>query len=492
MGDPRDQATDGAQYDPWDIDIEQSVIGACLADNDLIDAVSEILEPEHLYDPAHARMWEMIVYLRTEGAVTPKILYAVMKNDPGVKEVGGLAYMDAMRSAAPARPPVQEFCRILRDLSARRQLRQLGDDIEAALAEGPQYQTTTDITDRAADILGTIVDGTKEGIRRRPVDAADAMDALGRKMEAQASGTAKPGIKTGIEFLNINVGDMMPGDIWFAGARPGMGKSQLATNIARNVAMQGMPSDYYCPEMTEDQLAARIACEVDYDRVAAERLEPMPYRDLIQLRARPDHMERLAYASMRTKEWAKISLFTASMTLEWIEANSRRRARKFPGHRLLVIDHLQLVTVQNLRRGANRTEEQTIITKRLKELAKELGWTVLILSQLSREIESRDDKRPRMPDFREGGSIEQDADVVLGLVRLIRYASEKIKSAKTEEQRTIALGEYDKLIGVLSIAVLKNRAGGEADYHDVFIDEKSSAIRNERGAAVVLEAELPF
>mgnify|MGYP001063823730 CR=1 FL=1 len=479
-------------YVPYDIDLEQAVLGATLRDNDLIDTASEVLGPEHFYDPLHARMFEMINYLRTEGSVTPKILYAVMKNDPGVKETGGLTYFEALHGAAPSLPPIKEYGRILKDLAARRQLIKLGEELIAAQADGPQWETTAALTDRAADMLGEIVDGTKAGERRRPTNSVDAMHTLAQKIEAHQAGTDVHGYLTGIQFIDQHVGRMLPGDLWFDGARPGMAKSQTATNIARNVAMQGMGVDYRCPEMTLDQLSARIACEVDYDRCEAERLEPMPYRDLIQLRAKPEFVERLIFARMRVCDWAQIDLFTASMVLEEIEADSRRRARKYPGHRLLIIDHLQLVTVRDLRRGANRTEEQTIITKRLKELAKELGWTILVLSQLSREIESRDDKRPRMPDFREGGSIEQDADVVLGQVRLIRYAGEKIKQAKNEEQKAVAEAEYDKLLGVLSIAVLKNRAGGDADYHDIFIDEKSSAIRNERGASVVLEAELPF
>lgn len=399
-------------YLPFDVDLEQQVIGSILLENDLIDTISEVLDPAHFYDPFHQRIYEMVCYLRTEGAVTPKILHAVMKNDPAAQEMDIRSYFCALHDSASAFAPVREYGRILKDLAARRSLIKLGEELIAAQGDGPQVESTAAITDRAADILGEIVDGTREGARRRPMGAADAIYGLGKKIENHQTGTVVHGYKTGIDFVDKHVGALMPGDIWFAGARPGMAKSQLATNIARNVAMQGMSSDYYCPEMTLDQLAARIACEVDYDRCAAEQLKPMPYRDFIQLRANTASVERLAMAARRLTEWAPIDLFTASMTLEWIEANSRRRARKYPGHRLLIIDHLQLVTVQNLRRGANRTEEQTIITKRLKELAKEIGWTILVLSQLNRSIEEREDKRPRMQDFREGGCVTGDTLIV--------------------------------------------------------------------------------
>lgn len=484
---------------PSDVELEQELLGACMVDNSNIDIAQEVLDAEHFYDPMHQRLFEMMGVLRADGDdVTPKFLNAVMKHDPGMVTMAklpigsGLNYLFGMMDmAAIGRTPVRQYSLKIKEFYERRRIIEVSTGAADKAFEGLDLHTTSAILDTAIDEFGTLSAGSKTGRRHRPKRLVDAIYELGGRIEERAKTGKRHGVLTGINFIDTNLGGLIPGHLLFAGGRPGMGKSQLATNIARNVAMQGMETDYWCPEMDNDQLAARIACEVDYDRCGGA-YQPMPYKDFVQLHANLEMRERLSDAQLRIQEWAEIELFTGGMTLERLEATSRRRARQRPGHRLLVVDHLQLVHVENLRRGANRTEEQRIITGRLKELAQELDWTILVLSQLSREIESRDDKRPRMQDFREGGSIEEDADGIIGLVRLIRYAGEKIKQAKSEEQRTVALGEYDALIGVLSIAVLKARAGSEADYHDVFIDEKSSAIRNERGATTMFEAELPF
>lgn len=477
---------EGPRFQPYDIELESALLGSLFIDNKFIDAASEILQAEHFYEPLHQRIFDFCTYLISEGPVTPLILHSVMRGDSALAEVGGLSYLVTIAQAAPAIPNVRDYARIIRDLADRRAIIRFGEDLienaHAPLIECP----TGDLAQDAISGLDAILAGSKLGKTRRAVSAADAMDAMLRKIEQQALAERPVGVKTRLDKIDDLIGALLPGKLIFAGARPGMGKSQLATNIGRNVAQAGTPVDYICREMDEDELSARIGCEIDYDRIHADRLKPLIYQDFVHLRATSGMIARMAEANLRLREWPFSLIAISSITLEWVESWARRTARNAPGHRVVVIDHLQHVSVEQLRKSANRNEEQTIITGRLKSLAMELGWTFLVLSQLSRALEERDDKRPRAPDFREGGSIEQDADAIIGLYRPLRYAAEAIKRARNEQQRSEATVAYDDAKGVLEVAMLKNRSGPEADYFQIFIDEKSSVVRNHNpaGAAV--------
>ena len=474
---------------PYDIECEQAVLGACLINNQSTDIASADLEPEHFYDPLHQRLFEMIVHMQTEGVVTPLVIHAVMKHDAGLQEIGGHAYLAGLMQAAPALPNIKGYARILIDLAARRALIKAGEDLVNAAYESPVESPTADIAEKSTEALGAILAHAGPGRRATFISAADATYDMLRRIEEQAVAEKPLGMRTGIGVIDDVVGGLFPGKLVVVAGRPGMAKSQLATNIGRNVAAwtdenrraHGIPVDYLSAEMDVDELAARVACEVDYDRCSAERLEPLAYGDFIQMRATQAAVTRLAEANIRISALDYGFFDVSNLTVEWIESTCRRRSQKNPGHRLVIIDHLQLVHLAALRRGANRNEEQTEITGRLKGLAKKLGITVLLISQLSRDVEKRDDKHPQLSDLRESGSIEQDADVVIGILRPLRYAKEKIRNAKNEDQRTTAIKEYDDAKRVLEIGILKNRGGREADYRRAFIEEKSSAIRDREG-----------
>lgn len=467
---------------PYDIEIEQALLGALIVDNELIDLAGQILQPEHFFDPVHQRLFEMIVYLATEGDVTPLVIHAAMKTDPGLTELKGHAYLAGLAQAAPAMPNVRDYARIVRDLAARRALIRVGEDLVNAAYEAPHAFKTADIADQAMESVTAVVSEGGIGRSKKPVRAADAIYQLMRKIEAQATADKPLGTKCGIKKLDEIMGGFFPGKLIVAGGRPGMGKSILLTNICRGLAMHGAPSDYDSGEMNPDEVSARLGCDVDFDRCWEERVAPLQYREFVQMTATGGMFERMHHAMGMLHEWAPIDIVHmpgTTMTLERIETAARRKAQREPGFRLLGIDHLQLVGIADGRKSANRNEIQTVITGRLKALAEELGWCILALSQLARKVEEREDKHPRMDDFREGGSIEQDADVVIGIYRPLRYAQEAIRQARGEEERTKAIGAYDLAKGVLELAVLKNRSGPEADYFPVFIDEKASAIRGD-------------
>lgn len=474
------------RHDPWDIALEQAVLGGMLVDNRKIDVASAILEPEDFYDPLHQRIFEMSCYLLTEGSVTPPILYAVMKTDVGLEEVGGSSYLLDMAIVGSSSAPIPEYCRIIKDLSSRRNIIALAEGLLADATLPPRETPTSALAEKATDGLNAILLGTSAGAKRRSVKATDALADMLRRIEAQAVAERPHGVRTGIEPLDEIIGGLFPGKLLIVAGRPGMGKSIVGTNIAKNVARRsstepgvpdfGIPVDYLSAEMDNDELSARVGTDIDFDRCAPEGLKPAAYGDFTQMRATGEMVGRLAEANLKLHD-LDLEFFDSNLTLEWIEATCRRRSREKPGHRLVIIDHLQLVSVAELRRGANRNDEQTIITKRLKALARDLGITIIALSQLSREVEKRDDKRPILADLREGGSIEQDADIVIGIMRPILYARAKIQAAKNEEQRSKAIVEYDDAKGVLEAAVLKQRGGRTTNYFRLYIDEKASAIR---------------
>lgn len=466
-------------HEPFDIDVEQALLGICLAENSKIDQAAEMLDGADFYDPLHGRVYDMIVQLQSEeaGEVTPLILHSVMKSDPGVIETGGQAYFDALRAAAPALGNIKDLARIIRDLAQRRGLIKAGGDLAAAAQESPATAPTAQLCDNFQVLVDEIASGTTAHRKRRAVRADEAGRDLLRRIEEQANAETAHGVSTGLEFLDRIIGGLFPGKVLVVAGRPGHGKSILGTNIARAAAAR-IPVDYLSGEMDTDELSARIGCDIDFDRAAAEKLEPLKYGDFVHLKATPGQFERMVLANDIAQDLQLEYFDVSGITLEWIEATCRRRSRQKPGHRLVIVDHLQLVELANARRGANTNEIITVITKRLKALAKELGITILLLSQLSREVEKREDKHPQVSDLREGGSIEQDADVIVGIVRPLLYARQKLQAAKNEEQRHKAILEYDEAKDVFEAAVLKNRGGRTTEYSKLFIKPESSAIRD--------------
>lgn len=492
--DPRDaQAEKPKAYEhaPYDIDMEQAIIGCCLRDNSLIDQAAETLDGAHFYDPLHGRIWDCMTYLQTECEVTPLTLNATMKSDPGVIETGGVAYFEALAAAAPAMRQVKVFAGIIVDLAQRRAMIDAGSKLVAAAHEPPQDAPTHIVLDAFQVAMDQIANAGPT-VKRRPVRAAAAVSSMLSKIHAQATAQIPHGVKTKLEPIDEVIGAMLPGKLIVIGGRPGMGKSILAMNLARAAAEGGVPADYLCGEMDDDEMAARAGTDIDFDFAQRERLDPLQYGDFISMRATAHEMYRMAAAGQRLEELDLEFVDASGMTIEWIEAFCRRRCRARPGHRVVVVDHLQLVDWDQQPRGTQLVRLIREVTKRLKSLAKALGITIILLSQLSRDIDKRDDKYPQMTDFRESGSIEEDADIIIGIMRPLRYADRAIKAAKNAEQRHEAILAYDDAIGVLEAALLKNRGGKETGYFKLFIDQGASAVRSQKPDVAPVDGELDY
>ena len=403
---------------PYDIDVEQALLGAILADNRAMERASALIKPEHFYDPLHGRIFETMSQMIERGGVvvTPLTLHATMKSDPGVIETGGQAYFDALRAAAPAIPNVRDYANILADLHVRRSLIRIGEDIVNTAYDAPTEKNLQRPDRRGRK--GALCGGRDQQIwRRRHGLSRSAAPRRGKCGKSPCPRRADFRRHHRVYRYRQPLGGLQPSDLLILAGRPGMGKTALGTNMAFHCRQRlcgghgggaefprGAPVLFFSLEMAAQQLSARILSE-------QTEIE----------------MWKIRNGKFSENEWEKFVLTmqdlstlplyiddTGGISIAQIAARARRMKRE-KNIGLIIIDYLQLV--EPSRRHDNRVQEITEVTKGLKTLAKELNVPVLALSQLSRGVDARDDKRPVLSDLRESGSIEQDADVVMFVYR---------------------------------------------------------------------------
>lgn len=461
---------------PHDVELEQALIGAALVDEIVLDDVAGHLETQDLFDPLHRRMWAAMLEMRARGSnVTPLTVAAELQGDSGLEEVGGISYLKSIARASSARPNIKDYARVLRDLSLRRALIVLGmDAAEAAarpLAEAPIKEQVTRIEEGLLWVMER-AQGFSESAR-----AGDAaMQALQDAEDARKS--KKPwGARTGVAALDEKIGGLEPSKLIIVAGRPGMGKSTLATTLARAAAKGGRAVEFFSLEMSERELSLRLACDVDYDSRGNEI--PLSYSRISKAQAGDRELERAWNAAARLRELSIAIHDRDSLTMPEIAAIAKSRAARAKGPGVIIVDHLHIISALDRYRG-NRVQELTEITKQAKQLAKRLGWPVVLLAQLSRDAEKRVEKerRPMLSDLRDSGSIEQDADVVIGLYRPAYYLEQtRPRLGKADPKWTEWEVSYRELEHELELSVLKNR-GGPTGKVDAFCDMRSSVIRD--------------
>jgi replicative DNA helicase len=402
---------------PYDIEIEQALLGAILVDHQAIERVSSQLKPEHFYDPLHQRLFEAMILNSERGSMvlTPLTLHAAMKADPGLIEVGGHAYLAGLAEAAPALPNVRDYARILHDLAIRRSLIRIGEDIVNTAYEAPNDRPPKAQIEEAEKALYRVSETSKYG--DGPLDFAESLRRTAALAEkAQARGGRISGLVTGFSDIDSLLGGLQPSDLIILAGRPGMGKTSLATNMAFHTARayaqdieagaepRGAPVLFFSLEMAAQQLASRILSEqteIEMWKIRNGRFSESEWEKFVLA------MQDLSTLPLYIDD-------TGGISIAQIAARARRLQReKKIG--CVMIDHIQLVAGSG--RTENRVQELTEISKGLKVLAKDLDVPVIALSQLSRSVDARDDKRPVLSDLRESGSIEQDADVVMFVYR---------------------------------------------------------------------------
>ncbi len=399
---------------PHDIEIEQALLGAMLVDQRCIEKINEFLESQHFYMPLHQRLYDYILKLNHNGIIpTPTLLKGFFEKDHDLEGAGGTAYLTDLLSAAVSTTNVADYGRTIHEAFLRRQLIGLADE----LTERARKQ---DIDDNAKTQI--------EAAESKLYNLAQFGDFKGGFISfAQSTQTAREraekafktvghvtGVTTGLKDLDSKLGGLHPSDLVILAGRPGMGKTSLATNIAVNAAkafnrsngQQGAKVGFFSLEMGAEQLASRVIGEVS--GVPSDKIR----------RGEVSQDEFMTFAQAAS-DLAELPLFiddSAALTIGAIRARARRLQRQH-GLGLIIVDYLQLIGGSSKRAQDNRVQEISEISRGLKTLAKELNVPVIALSQLSRAVEQRENKRPQLADLRESGSIEQDADVVMFVYR---------------------------------------------------------------------------
>jgi len=419
---------------------EQALLGALLANNKAYDRVAEFLLPEHFADPIHGKIFEAIARRCQEGRIAdPITLRGEFERTSVLEEVGGIAYLAQLLAAMVGIINAGDYGRVIRDAWLRRQLIDIGEVVvNRAFGADPEMDGALQI--EAAE--QTLFDLASHGATERSFITFET--ALGKAISIAATAFENQGsvsgLDTGLRDLNKKMGGLHPSDLLILAGRPGMGKTALATKIAFGAAkallaqarvdnpnaMAKQAIAVFSLEMSAEQLATRLLAEEA--RVSADRIR----RGEISMRDFDNFVKS-------SREIAQLPLLiddTPALNLSALRTRCRRIQRTH-GLALVVIDYLQLMRPAAGTKPENRVLEISQITQGLKAIAKELSVPVLALSQLSRAVESRDDKRPQLSDLRESGTIEQDADVVMFIYRDEYYLAQK-------EPKIVAFDREDK------------------------------------------------
>jgi replicative DNA helicase len=445
---------------PSNIDAEQALLGAILVNNDAYYRVSDFLEPGHFLEDLHRRIYELATTLIKAGKVATPI---TLKTFLGDQDLGGVTvsqYLARLAAEATTVINAEDYGRTVYDLAIRRSLIGIGEDMVNAAYDAPVESSPRDQIEETERRLYELAEtGKYDGGFQRFSDAlttAIDMAANAFKREGKLSGIA-----TGLTDLDRMMGGLQPSDMVIIAGRPGMGKTSLATNIAFNIAkayafekqpdgghktVNGGVVGFFSLEMSAEQLATRIIAEQS----------GVPSYKIRRGDIREDDFYKITDVAREMQAMPLYIDQTGGLSIAQLAARARRLKRQ-RGLDLLVVDYIQLLSGA-ARKGDNRVQEVTEITTGMKALAKELNVPILALSQLSRQVEQRDDKRPQLSDLRESGSIEQDADVVMFVFREEYYLKNKEPKPGTEEHFKWQ-SDMDQAHGRAEVIIGKQRHG---------------------------------
>lgn len=389
---------------PQNLEAERSVLGAMMLSPDAVADVVELLEPEDFYRSAHGRIYRALRGLFARGEPVDVITAVeALRREGALEEVGGPLAIRDLVDETPTPAGAAHYARIVADAALRRRLITAAADImDLAYAVGEDADA---VADRAEQ---RIYDVARRDDRDDGATLRDLLDQAMAELETiQNRESAYTGIPTGFRDLDDLTSGLQPGNLIVIAARPGVGKSSLAINIARNVAIADHPVAVFSLEMSRFEIGMRLLCaeaRVPWDRIRNKRVGPADWTGVVQA------AEILHDAPLHIVDAGNVNIVD-------IRAKARRMRTSRTGLDLIVVDYLQLMTSPSARRPDNRQQEVAEISRQLKLLAKELHIPVIALSQLNRNPEARADKRPQLSDLRESGAIEQDSDVVIFIHR---------------------------------------------------------------------------
>ncbi len=452
---------------PHNIEVEQALLGAILVNNDAYYRVSDFLKPDHFFEALHAEIFkvagDMIKAAKTANPVTIKTFL------PADEKIGDMTvgqYLARLAAEATTIINAQDYGMSIHDLATRRNLINIGEDMVNIAYDAPVDTSPSIQIEDAERRLFELAEkgGSDAGFNtfKEAMNTALDMAAAAYQRDGGLSGIA-----AGLEALDSRMGGLQPSDLIVLAGRPGMGKTSLATNIAYNIAskyvedvsadgsqqaLDGGVVGFFSLEMSAEQLATRIIseqAEVSSSKIRRGEITEADFEKL----------------TIYVNEMSRVPLYideTGGISIAQLAARARRLKRQ-KGLDVLIVDYIQLMQGSSKNAG-NRVQEVTEITTGLKALAKELGIPIVALSQLSRQVESRDDKRPQLSDLRESGSIEQDADVVLFVYREEYYLQNGEPEEGTEEHLKWR-EKLDRARGRAEVIIAKQRHGPTGTAH---------------------------
>jgi replicative DNA helicase len=447
---------------PQNVEAEQALLGAILVNNEAFYRVSDFLEPQHFFEPVHRVIFEVAGQLiRANKVATPVTIKTFLPADLAIGDINLAQYIARLAAEATTVINAEDYGRSVYDLAIRRSLISIGEDMVNVAYDAPVDQTPAAQIEETEKRLFELAEKGRYGSGFESFDTALAT-AIDMASNAYTRDGHLSGMATGLTDLDRLMGGLQSSDLVIVAGRPGMGKTALATNIAFNIArvwagevqadgamktVNGGVVGFFSLEMSSEQLATRIIAEQAGVSSASIRRGRIDEREF----------ERIVEAA---REMQKIPLYvdqTGGLTVAQLAARARRLKRQ-RGLDLVVVDYIQLLSGSSRRGSDNRVQEVTEITNSLKALAKELNVPILALSQLSRQVENRDDKRPQLADLRESGSIEQDADVVLFVFREEYYLKNKEPKPGTTEYLQWQ-DQMSAVHGVAEVIIGKQRHG---------------------------------
>ena len=455
---------------PQNVEAEAALLGALMIDNRLAEDVQLKLRPDHFFEPLHARIYESILKLIDRNMIaSPVTLRPMFEADEEMKELGGPSYLAQLTGSGAAIIGARDFADQIYELALLRALIGVGRDlVEQALDTSEDVDPRGQIENAEAALYRVAEEGGGQGTVKTFAEATRMAVQMAEK--ALNTGGGLSGVTTGLDSLNARTGGLHHSDLLIVAGRPGMGKTALATNIAFNAAQRyvrdmedgiapeksaGAAVAFFSLEMSSDQLATRVLAEqsgISSENLRMGKISQQDFRNLARAAA----------------ELENLPLYiddTPGLTI----AALRTRARRLKRQRnigLIVVDYLQLLQGTGRSSNDNRVQEISEISRGLKTLAKELNVPVMALSQLSRAVEQREDKRPQLSDLRESGSIEQDADIVMFVYREEYYVQSREPKqggegddAKIHDAHQEWARQMEAVYGLAELIIAKQRHG---------------------------------
>jgi len=454
---------------PCNLEAEAAFLGAVLIDNRVIEELRTALTPAHFFEPVHERIYERILQLLDRSAVvTPVTLKPYFETDEALKQLGGVSYLARLTADGQGLLASRELAEQIYDLALLRELITVGRNLVEGAMDTSETVQPMEQVEQAEAALYSVAEGAAGNNDAQSFSTA-THTAIASIERAFNSGGHIAGRTTGLTTINEKIGGLHDSDLIILAGRPGMGKTSLATNIAFNAANRlrndledgiakeesvGAATAFFSLEMSADQLATRILAEQSGISSEALRMGKISR----------DDFQQLSFASQRLAELPLYIDDTPALTIAALRTRARRLKRRHDIN-LIVVDYLQLLQGTG-RANDNRVNEISEISRGLKTLAKELNVPVIALSQLSRAVEQRDDKRPMLSDLRESGSIEQDADMVWFVFREDYYVAARepkrpteSDDVKTHDEHARWAEDMERVYGLAELIVSKQRHG---------------------------------